>query len=321
MNILISKKGLKKCITLVAFFILINQLQAQDLLITTSNDSVNCKILKISDKYEVSYVDSNITKTKNFVNAQVKLVIIDYYQNLKINKAIQQLKKINSSNISESKINFKKLNDLQYPYKQFRLSTNAVYAYRYFFGNNSSDPILDKLMGQIRHNFGVLADAHIKVGKSKKALIGIQIGRIQSNGMVNDVYLISNGQTYTGNAELQINISTMGINLLMPIWKKNKNKILYISTGLNYVTYYEDFRVGYFNLVTESSTVATSIGVIYDYRLNKNWGFGCGATIDGGVLTDLNMDSNGNKLHVTLSNDKGIGLGRVVFSSGIKCYL
>lgn len=312
---------MKTLITIIISFVLINNLKAQDLLITINNDSVNCKVLKISDTYEVAFIDSNTVKTKMFLSNQVKAVFIDYYQNLKKQKTNEQLAKSNTSNISTNKYNLDKLYKIQYPEKQFRLSANAAYAFRYSLGKNTSNPVIDKLMSQIKHNFGVLVDAHIKVGKSKKTLLGFQIGRIQSNAIVNDIYLINNGQTYTGNAELQINISSFGVNILSPIWKKNKTKILYFSTGLNYITYYEDFRVGYFNATTESSTLATSIGVMYDYRLNKNWGFGFGATIDGGVLTDFNMDTNGNKQHVTVSTDKGIGLGRVVFSSGIKCYL
>ena len=291
---------------------------SQDLIVTTNNDSINCKVLSISEMYEVARNENNMIVTQSIPAATVKKVIIDYYKNIQIQKAVTSphMQLPVRKNVNENV-----LSNIQFPDERFRLSANALYAFRYGFGSTSSNIVSDKLIEQLRHNFGLLLDAHIAIGKSRKLMLGIQLGRIQGNASVANVMLNYAGQSYSGTAEMQVNISSIGANVIAPVWHRNKNKTLYLSGGLNYITYYEDFRVDYFNVITQSATFASSIGVMYDYRINRNWGIGCGATIDGGIFTDLYTDVNGNTYHQTVDLSAGIGVGRIVFSGGLRCYL
>ena len=315
------KNNLLQIILLVLSFLLSNSSNAQDLLVTNSNDSINCKILNMFGSYEIAYIDSNSIKKKTFAAADIKIILIDFYINKKSNDPNVNTYPTQAKTFYKG-ININKLETIQYPEKRVRTSLNFLYAFRYGISNSNGNAVEEQLIGQLRHNYGTLFNIHFRFGKLKKSYLGIQAGRIQGNASVSNVMLnLTNGQSFAGTAEMQVNISTIGANILYPIWHRNKNKTVLLNAGFNYIWYYEDFRISNFNAITQSNTIASSIGALYDFRINQNWGVGCGATIDGGILTDLYFDINGDTQHQKVDIDKGIGLGRITLVGGLIYYL
>jgi len=288
---------------------------SQDLLVTKSNDSINCKIINISNSYQYSVLENNSAVSKSLPASEVKLIIIDYYTKKKETNTSKNV--VNNKNY----INENWLDSVRFSKGKYRISANLIYAFRY--GSiNSSNAIEKDLYGQLRHNAGLLLDAHINISKKNNAYLGVQLGRIQANASVENVMLSHpSGVNYFGTLEAQTNISVIGANLLAKINLKDKSKLLLLSVGLNYVSYYDDLRISNYNLITTSFTVATSIGIIYDYRFNRNFAIGGGVMLDGGVLTNLTVEEFGVKKDITLNINDGIGIGRISLLCGLKCYL
>lgn len=288
---------------------------SQDLLITKLNDSINCKVINISNEYQYLVLENNKTINKSIPASEVKLILIDYYT-----------KKI-ETNTSKNAINYKNyvnenwLDSVRFSKGKYRISANLIYAFRYN-SINSGNAIEKDLYGQIRHNTGLLFDAHTNISKKNNLYLGVQLGRIQANANVENVVLsLPSGSNYYGTLEAQTTISVIGANLLVTMNLKDKSQLLFLSAGLNYVSYYEDLRISNYNLITTSFTMATSLGIIYDYRFNRNFAIGGGLMLDGGVLTNLTVEENGAKKDFVLDLNDGIGIGRISLIGGLKCYL
>lgn len=207
-------------------------------------------------------------------------------------------------------------------FDKYRISANAIYAYRYGLSYYGLTEIQKKFVDQIKHNTGIYLDGHMVVSKSGKFFIGFQYSNVQGNASENNVVLISDNLiTYSGTAELQVNIETYGINTLYMLRTKNKKNKFFFTFGINKADYYEDFRISNYNVVSKGTALATTLGIKYDKKISNDFALGFSATIDGGVVSSLKISQNGIEKVINFTNGEGLGLGRFMFSIGGRYYI
>jgi hypothetical protein len=290
---------IKKAIPFTLFFILVVLANKQKLMAKNFFDKSN----NFLDNKHIK----NLTKSNEFAPK--------FSQKFKTELSF----KPNNDSIS---LAFKNKFDRSNYFDKYRISANAIYAYRYGLTYYGLSEIEKKLVDKIKHNIGFYFDGHMAVSKSRRFFVGFQYSNVQGNASENNAVLVTNNFiAYFGTAELQVNIETYGINTLYRLKTKNEQNKFFLTLGLNKADYYEDFRISNYNVVTKGTTWATTVGIKYDKKISNNFGLGFGATIDGGLVSSLKINQNGIENVINFSNGEGIGLGRFMFSVGARYYI
>lgn len=307
-----SVSHLLKFLIFLSFFTICCKVsKSQDLLVTIKGDSLNCKIISIKDYYEISYLNE-----VGVVTRQVPIKFINY----------SSIRFYNDSNLIKQTDIEDKLNELDelkfFSDRRVRFSLNGLYAYTYGLDINTNNSIYNYLNNQLRTNFGYLFECHLALNKKRRIFLGVQYSKVISNAIAYQVSITTaKNISYLGNAEYNTDIYTLGVNCMYSVLPKSKEHCLYASLGINSINYYENLRIGEYYSKVNSNDYALTMGIIYDYRVGTNWAIGCASTIDGGIMTNLLVNENGQTQNVILSKSKGINLERFTFTTGIKFYL
>ena len=297
------------------------KLYAQDLLITMEEDSLNCKIIKQSetDFYEIGYLDSNIFKTKLIASKEIKLVEIGFFEIL------------DSSNINVYNLNdkyrlaatlygFNKLEHMGFVDRQFRISLDYSSEIRFDPRGLQGNALSQDMITELWHNNGLDINASMALNKKRNLYLGLDIAWMQGNVIYfNQIYgVIINNNTveYKGDAEVQTNVFTYGLDIKKSITTSKKYDYFYVMAGLNYLSYSEDFRIATHNSFATSNTMAMKIGIAYDHMFNKNWSLGGGMSYQYGILSDFVFEEYEIKNRVK----DNIQMSSLHLSFGIKYY-
>lgn len=290
---------------------------AQDLLLTTSNDSIQCKIIEIkkNDSIEYIYFKGGIKKTEKLnLNSFLK-VIPNFY-------LVKSQNKVDSIiNIQNTKY-FQKLKEKSF-FKDnyFRISVDYLYSSRLreaklLMYNGQTRP-LEKLKNQFTELYGYQIEFSLPINKEKSIFLGILASNL-TNEFKNYQIQTSTNASDLYNASNQI--SNIGVKGMYLFQSKRAYNNLYLILGMNKVYYKEEFYATNLYFINTSNTYTTFGGFNYDFRFHRNLAIGVGVIFETGFLKDVQSNESGKIVNYTLS-ENGYDLLRFNYSAGLKYYL
>lgn len=287
---------------------------SQDLVVTLRNDSVNCKINKIT-KNQIWYY----TKAEQFVRPlrEIKSYIKGYYND---NKK-KPTKKEQSKPVKEA-TNQGSIKDTPNTTKK----SNATHLYFSLYGGYSRltgktfddvNPSLIDYIDELKSGYHIGGDLYYytKTGWG----FGIFYNRFYTSNSLNNVLFTDSatGMSKTGPLESNITHSFLGVSFAKR-FKINHAIYLEVYADIGYLGYKD--KAVFINPVTISAwTISESIGGILDYKISKNSYLILKASFNVGITNNFTATyENGETIDYTLEDNKYENLSKINLSAGIR---
>ncbi len=292
-----------KGIKLIALFLFasVAQVFAQDLIITTKNDSIRCKILEEGFN-EISYqlgsdLTGMITKIRT---SEVKQIRRDYLQQTNSSKAKGDI----SSDINNTKTHThrffiqagpsyvsaktikKDVDYLDEQEKQLKTGYHFELGYNYY--------------GE--RNFGLGA-----------RLLNFRSKYSKSNVAIED----DNGVIRYGDLGSDINVLFTGLTLGGKIPANNKKINFNANISVGYTSFVNNgVELSSYTLKSSQMGYYYQLGV--DYQLSKKIWAGISANVFSSKIKEIELTNSSGKLTMTLNPDKYINISRVELGLGLR---
>jgi len=293
---------------------------AQDLIITTKKDSINCKLIAFNKFDSVAYLYylGGLKVVKKMSSNEVQKIQTNFY--------VEKLDKMQDSieNIEVKKGYFQLINNKNYfKANQFRFSFEYLYSYNvlphksflYLRGSNWKE-------NQKLHDFyGYNIDLCYAVNQANNFFIGVLYNQIKLETFYNDVAVLLEGDNITseGPVERKTEMNTIGLKGMFLFPSKRAFNNLYLILGANFTNYKDEYFTTNSYLNLQSAVVAPFLGLSYDFRFHKNLAAGVSLLLEYGAITEINSNHNGKLQTFNLQND-AISIVRLTSGMGLKYY-
>ena len=266
---------------------------AQDLIVTSKGDSINCKIDTATSEYlffNFENSDARVPFTQLPLD-QVTVYIREYYP-----------KDISSSGLLPNMEN----------QKNFWLSFGVGRSYRF----GEIDPQLSYPMRayteKLKRGTVLGINAIYFIGYSSG--LGLNYSRFITSNSLEDTQLFNIvGEEVTGNVADNIAISYIGPSYAARLNSLDKKHSLTGCFGIGFMKYCDVGEyVANFSITGQSVGVLLDVG--YNYNISENIAFGIQTSFLGGTLTNYELEYGGRNRTVSLEEDKYESLGRADFS-------
>lgn len=269
--------------------------KAQDLIVTTGNDSLNCKITKVETNYlHYLYTENEQIKNRIISKSQVRSYSKNYFYTAEIPVA----------------------EVLSQP-RNKRLSLHAGLGYLTARSENAPsefDAYLDELRSGIQGgvSFQYYLKEHLGAG------IAYTIFHTKA-GMENVTVQNTNGQMRTGRMEDNIRLWFLGPSFATRYSLDNKTTFI-ANFSLGYLEYRNKF-VLIDNYLITGSTVAFSTELGLDFLIDADLSFGTSLTYTSASIRKVVIDDGRYKTPVTLNASNAFNMSRFDLSIGLKWHL
>ena len=276
-------------------------LSAQDLIVTSEGDSLNCKITKMkNEKIHFIYKYNNEIRTTVLFRDKIKHFQFDFYE------------------IAELPLGKIKINTA---YPRFRVAVNGSWGYRTSELTFDNFPDLEGYMKKLRSGFGY--DLDFSYYFSKYCGIGIGYsGFFSKNEIENwNVFVpdIHYGGYYLNWGELrdEIRIDFIGafLNSRILLNPDKTNGILF-GLGIGYIGYNNKKTFYFQNLRIKGGTIGFCCNIGYDQTIYKNLSIGFQASYIFGILTHVRVNNGNYTQPEILGNYEN--LSRINLSVGLR---
>ncbi|MCL2072972.1 MAG: hypothetical protein FWH18_03560 [Marinilabiliaceae bacterium] len=283
---------------LFGIFLIINNLQAQDLIVTNSGDSLNCKITKITKDY-VYFTFKHNEEIRNTL--------------LPTNQISEQQKEY----FLESELPVKYTYKAKFPH--FRVAVDGGWQYRTAKLVEGIDPTLQN--HYIKMKSGFHYDLHAAFFFIES--LGVEVmfsqqlfGNSLGYGSLTDIdgYLIGEG---VFNEKMSFNY--IGANFLCRLFNSTKKNNWLFSVGFGYMGYND--RLLFDNverLKVTAVTFGTYMAVGYDIGISDNFGIGLKISTISGFFSNYTQTRDGITTNETMPENTFEGLGTVKLSIGLR---
>ncbi len=302
-------------------FVLINSTAfAQDLIITTKNDSINCKLTTFNQFDSVTYLYylGGLKKANKIASNEVQKIQINFYTE----KSDKMLDSIES--VEAKKSYFQLIKDKNYfKTNKYRFSFEYLYSYSvlprksFLYLRESNWKENQKL-----HDFyGYNIDLCYAVNKSNNFFIGVLYNKIQLETFYNNVAVLLDGDNITseGPVDRKIEMNTIGLKGMFLFQSKRAFNNLYLILGANFTNYKDEYFTTNSYLNLQSTVLAPFLGLSYDFRFHKNLAAGVSLLLEYGAITEINSNHNGKLQTFNLQNN-AISIVRLTSGMGLKYY-
>jgi len=282
----------------VTLFIIISNLQAQDLIVTNSGDSINCKITKITKDY-VYFTFKH--------NAEIRNTL------LPTNQITAQQKDYFS--VSELPANFTH-KDI---FPHFRVAIDGGWQYR-------TAKIADEVEAEWREHYkkmksGFHYDIQAAYFFFESQGVELMFSRQLFGHSLGEGYLTDAEGNFVGFGELKEKnaFNYVGANYLFRLFDSKKKNYWLFSAGLGYMGYNDRL---FFNNIEKTKMTANTLGfnleIGYDIGLSKNFGIGFKLSLMGGTFRNYKLTTDGITTNETMPDKTAEGLGTVKLSMGLR---
>ena len=278
--------------------IIISNLQAQDLIVTNSGDSINCKITKTTKEYTY-FTFKHETEIRNTL--------------LPVSQITTQKKYYFP--VSEIPANYT-LKDI---FPHFRVAIDGGWQHRTAKLANSTDAALQEHGRKMLSGFHYDLQAAYFFSKNTgiEAMFSQQFfGNNPGYGSLTDK---EGNLIVAGEFKEKISFNYIGANYLLRLFdSKGKNNWLF-SIGLGYMGYND--RLFYDNverLKLSAGTLGSNIAIGYDIGVSENFGIGFKLSLLGGTFSSYKQTFNGITTNETMPEKTFEGLGTVKLSVGLR---
>ncbi len=286
----------------VTLFLIIANLQAQDLIVTTEGDSINCKITKTTK--EVTYFTfkhkgeiRNVLLPVNEIVTQQK----DYFSHSEVPTeiAVKAVRRVNHS--------------------RYRIAADAGYQHRTTKLDNSMDRDMWEHYKKMMSGFHYDLQAAYFIWENYGFELMFSQQRFGNSGYG---YIKDDDGNLLGEGELNnmIKFNYYGLNYLTRYQLGVNQKSTWLVTiGAGYLTYDDRWFINQTeNLKMTAGNLGINIAIGYDYTLSSEYSVGVKLSLLGGNFSKYAQTVNSETTMKTLPEGTVEGLGTIKISAGLR---
>ncbi|MEP1033248.1 hypothetical protein [Ekhidna sp.] len=265
---------MKRYLFLFVLLLVFHCATAQDIIVTSEGDTIDCKITRITSEFiHFSVIDKSGVL---LMRSRLPLSKVTHYEQSDPNDK-GNLKTESESREPEVYV------DESEP-ATFRLSLNTGYTYQ--LGGYEGMPDTYKKQVQSLWNFG----GEFNYFLSEKIGVGVKYNRIQTKANEDFVPPFSTAFGFSSLRDERIRFSYVGLSLLFRNFYYDDQVMNYFISG-GMIRYRTDGFGDGIPFYQKGDTFGLVLGVSYDFILVKNFGLGFGAEINFARLSEF--DNNG----------------------------
>ena len=286
---------MKKFIYTLLLLITVSSVFSQDLIVTTENDSINCKIM--SDKGDIirfNFMQDNEFRKTLISKNEVKTYSYDYFSKTEIPASL----------ITNEK-----------PYNQFRFSVNGGIGY-------NTGRLADNLSGDFEDyanelRWGKQFSSDAAYFFSESFGLGVKYTYFNSSNEMNDISMDFDRDGLIDFGDLSDDIS---VNFIGPVFftrflSMDKSKGLFSNIGLGYLGYKDSGEVFGLNAELTGSTIGMVGDLGYQFAVSEDLSLGITLSYTLGALTKVDQTIGDYSVSVDLEESES--LSRIDLSVGI----
>ena len=282
----------------VCIFFIISKIQSQDLIVTTSGDSINCTITKVTKDY-IYFTFKHDAEIRNTL--------------LHVNQVSVQQKKY----FSEPEIPANYVFKAKFP--RFRVAIDGGWQYRLAKLASGMDIFWQehykKMKSGLHYNIQAayfFTDNH-----------GIEVMFSQQffdNTLRNVILFNEEGNVVASGILKEKNIfNYAGANYIVRFFNSKKKNYFLMTFGMGYLGYIDNliFNDNEYSKIT-AATLGVNFGLGYDIGILKDFGIGFKLSFMGGSFRNYKQTLNGITTNETLPEKTSEGLGTIKLSVGLR---
>lgn len=271
---------MNKTIYILLLLIFTGVLYAQDRIITTDGDTINCKILKENNEYtNIIFFYEGEQRRTLIPNENIISLEKDYFENSEI-----------------------KYTPKHKEYQPFRLSIDAGWGRRIgktTGGNNIETAYLNKLKS------GYVITASAAWFFSEQLGAGLE-------------YSLFKTSHSSFGANDNINIHFIGPQFIGRLYSPTKKSAFIFSWALGYIMMADRGSLDGIKLKMKGGTIGSILTIGYDIGISKNIAFGVKLGLNGGALSKYTITSNGKEYEVSLEENQRESLVHLYINAGLR---
>ncbi|GHU69102.1 hypothetical protein FACS189413_07380 [Bacteroidia bacterium] len=267
---------------------------AQDLVVTTDGDSLNCKITKIKGDF-IYFTFKHKKEVRNTLFPKNR--VVDY--------------KYKYYSESELPASHKPQGD---DYSKLRVAIDAGWSYR-------TAPLAEQLTSEEKSlmqdlKSGWSVGAELTYYFSEYMGIGFRYNEHLSSASAPGYLTYPDGYTENGMLHENIRISYIGPLFSTRFFNADKTNCFLLNIGLGYVGYYDKRSLIAHHLT--GGTLGAYYGIGYDIGIAKNWAIGIQLSGTTGVLSSVKRSDGTYTETIQLERGSYEGLGRLDIAVGLR---
>ena len=263
------------------------QLSAQDLIVTTKGDSLNCKITKVkSDNIYFTF-----SKDGNTFNSLLPMSNVNVYK---------------YGNLSGDGYRSTPSSD----YQIIAFSINGGYSRRLAkVADNMSSDYKDYVK-QLKNGYHFGADFAYYFSENYGAGVKFQTFKASNSGILYvDNY---------GLSDVKDEISMPFIGPMFSMRYQNENNSFYVNYALGYLGYTDKWTIGQDKGTNKGGTVGLMFDFDYAFWFSPNTALDIRLSFISGTLSSITRETGSTKETIELEKDEYEGLGRMDISIGLR---
>lgn len=287
---------MKRIIYLLALALLCSATYAQDLLVTDTGDTLNCKITKVKP----DYIYFSIMQDNDVLNTLLPANRVVLYQKDYFSKREVPVHKL---------IGFE-------DFPHFRLAANAGYSYRINkIGDNVPDDFKD-YVNKLKSGYHFGGEASYFF--TPPLGMGFRYYSFRTSNSMDGVYFEDeDGNAYYGTLSDEIAVSFIGPSFSTRIIDYTNHNSFIMSLAIGYMGY-----VNHMELIEPmkmtGNTLGMALDISYDLGLSESLALGFRLSLITGNLFKYDLHHGGNTTTIELEEGEYEGLSRIDFSVGLR---
>ena len=301
---------MKRQLLLFAFVLLCSTLYAQDLVVTTGNDSMNCQILTIGDK--------------PVGDKLIHFIVMRDNEEIKVSLPMEQVLSFSLGYYSDAKEERIYQWDDNH-YARFRVALAGGYSYRTFTIPDGTSSDSRNYQNESRKGFHYGVEFNYYFHRFLGIGINYYADHFNPTGKIPDLYYIDPIDGYAHSLSCKARIQQITPTFNVRVLDRQRRGALVAGIGIGYA----DYKTKYYQTDYDNRHVLTekgwTVGVLwsigYDIPLSQTMAIYVRASLNAGVVNNFTLIDEITRYteHVTTDDvNEGVGLGRMNLSIGVR---
>ncbi|RIH63003.1 hypothetical protein D1164_21875 [Mariniphaga sediminis] len=299
-------------ITLLFFLNGLNSVFAQDKIITSAGDTINCNILRVSNKkitYEknVGGVKTTLQKERRFVKSWIKNEADPFPGGL-------DAEIYESARPHDSK---------------WKISVNGGIGYRIAGTKEAKQDLIKKGFSEQKVDsyfksikWGEKAAGQVHYMLTPNYGLGLDYQFFTSSGSITDILDPQDGaMLYYGLAEDKEFTNYAGLSFYYHEWLTPAKTKFYCQVSLGLTMFRNESTFFYNPILITGKALGGNSELGYEYFITRNTALGIHLNFFQATITKVNLDDGTHSQEIKLEKGEQRGLARIDVSAGIKIYL
>ncbi len=287
---------LRQIIVIVAITIISFSSQAQDLIVTSEGDSLNCKITRIKlDNIYFTFKHKEEIRSTLLPKSQVLFQQYNYYQ----------ISEVPADKVVGNEV-----------YPHFRAAINGGWSYRVAKISNSVPSDFKQYAKDL--NSGIHYGLDLSYYFSEPLGVGFKYYNYKSKNKIDNIYIsFIDGQTQYGKMSDDISINFIGPFFSTRMLNTDKKNSLLMNLGIGYMGY-KNNAVLISDYTIRGNSLGLSWDIGYDIGLSENFAIGFQFSWMVGTLTQVEISDGSRTETIKFDKENFENLSRIDLSIGLR---